>query len=90
MIVKILAELVGTFFFLSVILATGEAVPIGIALAAAIFMTAKMSGGHLNPAVSTMMFAKGNIDASTYIAYVIAQIIGGLLALFFFSMGGSN
>jgi aquaporin Z len=88
MIVKVLAELVGTFFFLSVILATGEAIPIGIALAAGIFMTAKMSGGHLNPAVSTMLFAKGDIDASTYIAYVIAQIIGGLLALSFFSMSG--
>ena len=86
MFVKVLAELLGTFFFLSVILATGEAIPIAIALGAAIFMTAKVSGGHLNPAVSTMMFAKGAIDSSTYISYVIAQVIGGLLALYFFGL----
>lgn len=85
MIAKFLSELLGTFFFLGVILATGEAVPIGIALAAAIFLTAKASGGHLNPAVSTMMFAKGSINTVTFVAYVIAQILGGLLALMFFN-----
>ena len=38
MFVKILSEFLGTFFFLSVILATGEAIPIAIALGAAIFL----------------------------------------------------
>ena len=84
-VAHVLAELVGTFFFLGVILATGEAIPIGIALAAAIFLTAKVSGGHLNPAVSTMMFAKGKIDLITFVSYVVAQILGGLLALFFYT-----
>ena len=84
-VANVVSELVGTFFFLGVILATGEAIPIGIALAAAIFLTAKISGGHLNPAVSTMFFAKGKIDLLTYVSYVIAQVLGGLLALFFFT-----
>jgi aquaporin Z len=84
-VASVIAELVGTFFFLGVILATGEAIPIGIALAAAIFLTAKVSGGHLNPAVSTMLFAKGQIDMVTFISYVIAQVLGGLLALFFYT-----
>jgi aquaporin Z len=86
MLAKFLSELVGTFFFLGVILATGEAIPIGIALAGAIFLTAKVSGGHLNPAVSTMMYAKGGIDTLTFVSYVIAQILGGLLALMFFTV----
>lgn len=81
---KIVAEFLGTFFFLGVILATGEAIPIAVALAAGIFLTAKVSGGNLNPAVSTMLFAKGDLDAATYIGYVIAQILGGLAALFFY------
>lgn len=85
MLLKILAEFLGTFFFLSVILATGEAIPIAIALGAAIFLTAKVSGGNLNPAVSTMLFAKGALDAPTFIGYVIAQILGGLAALTFYS-----
>lgn len=84
MIAKLLAEYVGTFFFLLVILATGEAIPIGIALAAAIFLSAKVSGGNLNPAVSMMLYAKGDLDAVTMMSYIIAQILGGLSALWFY------
>jgi aquaporin Z len=85
MLQKLLAEFLGTFFFLAVILATGEAIPIAIALGAAIFMTAKVSGGNLNPAVSTMLFAKGDLDAATYIGYIVAQVLGGLAALLFYT-----
>lgn len=85
MLLKFIAEFIGTFFFLSVILATGEAIPISIALGASIFLTSKISGGNLNPAVSTMLFAKGDLDAPTYIGYVISQVLGGLLALMFYT-----
>ena len=51
-----LLEFIGTFIFLSVILGTGEVLPIAIALAAAIFFGGKYSGGNFNPAVSFMMF----------------------------------
>ena len=78
---KAFAELIGTFFLLGVILASGEAIPIAAALAGAIFLVGKVSGAHLNPAVSTMMFAKGDITGLTLCAYIIAQVIGGLLAL---------
>lgn len=84
MFTKFLAEFLGTFFFLAVILATGEAIPIAIALGAAIFLTAKISGGNLNPAVSTMLFAKGDLDAPTFIGYVVSQVLGGLAALAFY------
>jgi len=75
----VLTEFIGTFIFLSVILSTGQAVPIAIALAAVIYFG---QGGHFNPAVSTMILAKGGISMETYIAYVVAQILGGLVALF--------
>ena len=39
------AEAIGTFILVSVILATGEAVSIGIALAAAIYVASFASGG---------------------------------------------
>jgi aquaporin Z len=82
--IDIVTEFLGTFFFLSVILATGEAIPIGAALAVAIFFGGKVSGGHFNPAVSTMMLVKGSIPVEKYLAYVIAQVLGGIIALFFF------
>jgi len=78
---KFAAEFVGTFVFLSVILATGEAIPISIALAACIFLTAKVSGGNLNPAVSAMLYAKGDLTSTQLGSYVVAQVLGGLCAL---------
>lgn len=79
-----LTEFVGTFIFLSVILSTGEAIPIGLALAAAIYFGGRVSGGHFNPAVSTMMLFKGGMAVDKWIGYVIAQLLGGLVALWFF------
>lgn len=81
---NILTEFIGTFIFLGVILATGQAFPIGLALATVIYFGGSISGGHFNPAVSTMMFAKGAIGIETWIGYIIAQVLGGLLALLFF------
>lgn len=79
-----LTEFVGTFVFLSVILTTGQAFPIGLALAVAIYFGGSVSGGHFNPAVSTMMLVKGAINMETWIGYVIAQVLGGLVALLWF------
>jgi len=81
MLSAVLSEFVGTFIFLLIILTVGEPIAIVVGLLAAIYAFGKVSGGHMNPAVSTMMFAKGNIDLQTYILYVIAQILGGLAAL---------
>ena len=81
---NIITEFIGTFIFLSVILSTGQAVPIAIALAAVIYFGGTVSGGHFNPAVSTMILAKGGISVTTWVAYVVAQILGGLLALAWF------
>ena len=78
---KLLAEFLGTMFFLYVILATGDAVAIGLALMAAIFILGKKSGGHFNPAVSVMMAVAGKLSMKDLAPYVVAQIAGGLAAL---------
>tara|TARA_Y100000768_G_C23805336_1_gene599215 strand:- start:514 stop:783 length:270 start_codon:yes stop_codon:yes gene_type:complete len=81
MINKLLAEFLGTMFFLYVILATGDAVAIGLALMAVIFILGKTSGGHFNPAVSVMMAAAGKVSMKDLAPYIIAQVAGGLAAL---------
>ena len=78
---KIFVEFLGTFFFLYVILATGNPLAIATALAIAILFGGKISGGHFNPAVSVMMCAAGKLHKNDVLAYVIAQIAGGLAAL---------
>jgi len=41
----------------------------------------KISGGHFNPAVSVMMWRNGKLKMSDLAPYVIAQVLGGLVAL---------
>tara|TARA_B100000902_G_scaffold192079_1_gene183540 strand:+ start:747 stop:1007 length:261 start_codon:yes stop_codon:yes gene_type:complete len=78
---KYLVEFVGTLFFLFVILVSGEAIPIGLALILAIMLGGKISGGHFNPAVSVMMFLKQKLPAQDLLFYVLAQVLGGAVAL---------
>tara|TARA_B100001063_G_C16777830_1_gene567278 strand:- start:5697 stop:5966 length:270 start_codon:yes stop_codon:yes gene_type:complete len=81
MIKKLLAEFLGTLFFLYVILATGDAVAIGLALTVAIMVIGKHSGGHFNPAVSVMLAMAGKHSMKELAPYVVAQVLGGLAAL---------
>ena len=81
MIKKLLAEFLGTMFFLYVILATGDAVAIGLALTVAIMVIGKHSGGHFNPAVSVMLAMGGKHNMQELAPYVVAQVLGGLAAL---------
>ena len=78
---KLVAEFLGTMFFLYVILATGDAVAIGLALMAAIFIVGKSSGGHFNPAVSVVMAMAGKMNMKDLAPYILAQVSGGLAAL---------
>ena len=76
-----LAEFAGSLFFIFVILATGNPIAIGAALALVILMTSNISGGHMNPAVTIVMASLGKIGTNDIIPYVIAQVFGGLVAL---------
>jgi glycerol uptake facilitator-like aquaporin len=76
-----LAEFLGTLFLVYVIVATGNPLAIGAALALAILMTAQISGGHINPAVTIAMAAAGKLNVNEIIPYVLAQILGGLVAI---------
>jgi aquaporin Z len=76
-----LVEFIGTFFFLSCILAFGKPIPIALALLAALYFGASISGGHYNPAVSTMFLAKGTLPVGSYVGYVTAQLLGAVAAI---------
>lgn len=82
----IVAEFLGTLFFLSIILNVVADTSIGvfaiaIGLLAAIYFAGGVSGGHFNPAVSVMMYMKGKLPADMTILYIIAQITGALSAI---------
>lgn len=78
---KYLAEFLGTLFLMYIIIATGNPLAIGAALALAILMTVNISGGHINPAVTISMAAAGKLDVNEIIPYVLAQVFGALVAI---------
>src|SRR6476660_4107185 len=90
---KVLAELVGTFLFLTIgyvsvanFGATEESVPsllvvpfsFGIGLLAAIFAVGHISGGHFNPAVTVAAVLDRRTDTTDAIGYILAQVIGAV------------
>jgi len=88
---KFFAELFGTFIFLAVIITSVESrdkaqawVKIGLALSISILAFGFISGGHFNPAVSVMFFANKKLSVQELAVYIIAQILGALLAYFYF------
>jgi glycerol uptake facilitator-like aquaporin len=78
---KYLVEFLGSTFFIYVILATGNPLAIGAALALTILLTRNISGGFINPTVTITMAAAGQITNVEILPYCIAQILGGLVAL---------
>ena len=84
--IKSFVEFIGTFVFLAVILNTGSAIPIGAALATAIFFGGDISGGHFNPAVSLMMYINKSISTNQFITYIVAQCLGGICALMLYKL----
>jgi len=76
-----LVEFLGSVFFIYIILATGNPLAIGAALAFVILLTSNISGGYINPAVSIAMACAGKLSTKDLIPYCVAQILGGLVAL---------
>ena len=74
-------EFIGTLFFVYIILATGNPLAIGAALAFVILLIRNVSGGHVNPAVSIVMATAGKLPVNELIPYVVSQALGGLVAL---------
>ena len=75
-----LVEFIGTFIFMYVIITTGEAIPIGLTLAAMVYFGGKISGGAFNPAVTIMLFLKKSINHVSLIIYLIVQFLAAFLA----------
>lgn len=82
-----IAEYLGTFFFVLAIFASGgNPLIIGSALALAIFLTAPISSGNINPAVSFAMLLKNDLSLNKFVGYVVAQLLGGASAYYTYSL----
>jgi aquaporin Z len=92
---KLLSELLGTFWLVlggcgSAVLAgafpqfgigfTGVSIAFGLTVLTAAYAFGPISGGHFNPAVTVGLWAGGRFPARDIPAYVIAQVIGAVVA----------
>ena len=96
-ITKLLSEFLGTFVFLFTILQSGrfssssspslQPWVIVSGLLVAIFAFGSYSGGHFNPAVSTMLYVADDVNVNTLgnlSGYIVAQVVAGCLAFWVF------
>jgi aquaporin Z len=92
---KLVAEFIGTFWLVlggcgSAVLAAaipeigigllGVAIAFGLTVLTAAYAFGHVSGCHLNPAVSVGLWASGRFPAAHLLPYVIAQVLGAILA----------
>lgn len=73
---KFWAEFIGCMMFHFIGSVSGSAWGNGLALIVLIYFTAKVSGSHLNPSVSTTFMLLGHINPAELLIYWCAQIIG--------------
>ena len=76
-----LVEFMGSFIFLTVIVAAGNPWAIGATLAILMYLGIDVSGGHYNPAVTLMTLYNKEITTVTAGTYIAAQVAGGILAI---------
>lgn len=92
---KLAAECFGTFWLVfggcgSAVLAAafpelgigfaGVALAFGLTVLTMAFAVGHISGGHFNPAVTLGLWAGGRFPAKEVIGYIIAQVVGGIIA----------
>ncbi len=91
---KYLVELIGAFFLVLTVACTGllgvdgVIAPLAIASALMIMVYAggHISGGHYNPSVSLAAAIRGALSWKQVIPYIIAQVLGGILAVWIFTI----
>ena len=85
---KLIAEGIGvfalTFIGAGSIIMGGDLMTValahGIVLSIVVTATMNVSGGHINPAVTISMMAVKKMDNETGMKYIVAQLVGGLIA----------
>lgn len=99
LLARVGAEVAGTFIL--VILGAGTALLLsvtnngtltvglgfGIGAMIAIFAFGRISGAHLNPAVTVGAWMAGRLSGLDVVPYILGQVVGGILAGLFLSLG---
>jgi len=83
---KYITEFIGTLLLAFVVLATGNWLAIGAALAIGCYFGANISGAAYNPAIALCYLANKKITNDEIIPYIIFELLGGIVAYLLFKM----
>lgn len=76
------AELIGTFILTcAVIMSSGNVILAALTVLVLILTISKLSGCHINPAITFALFATRQISALKAFGFIVAQLFGAMLAL---------
>ena len=81
---RLLAELIGTFFLVVAALLSPPQLTfalVGAVLLIMVVVIGKVSGSHINPAVTVGLMSVRQIAVGTGLLYIVAQLVGALTAL---------
>jgi glycerol uptake facilitator-like aquaporin len=81
----IIIEFIGTIIFMSaVLLSGGHPIAVGLSLGLVVLFGGLLGcrSNNFNPAVSIALLAKGSIQPLRCATYVLAQILGAIIALY--------
>ena len=81
MYTRYLAEFLGTLLLVLAIAMTSQPFFIAAAFLVIILLAVPVGAGHINPAVTLAMIAKGDLPVSDAAPFIIAQIAGALVAV---------
>jgi glycerol uptake facilitator-like aquaporin len=83
---SLVSEFFATFLLvLSILITNGNVLFVGVTFMGLLLLTGKVSGGHLNPAVSLAMYAKRKYPLSTILLYIASQLLGGVLSVYVYN-----
>lgn len=78
----LIAEFIGTFAFSAAVIAgQGQPILVFFALAGIVLMIGTISGGYANPALVLGAWVTRRLSGLRAIAYIVAEVIGAMLAL---------
>ena len=69
-------EVLGTMLLAFVVVATGQFLAIGAALAAAVWAGGALSGGAFNPAITFVLYLGRQLSVGDAALYTAAQVVG--------------
>lgn len=83
-------EFIGALFLVFVVASSGNVIAIALVLAIMVYMGAHVSGGQYNPAVTLGLLAVGKIKPQKAVAHILAQFLGGMVAVALFMFFGGK